>query len=313
MVVEDDEAVEAVVLGDVRGRYRVGAPDAAEDVLGCHLLGCAERVPTGLLDLTAQGVRPAAAPPPPPATSKGREARSSLKRAPSRVTRFVTLTILCSRTASTEPKVFSTQPRISSGISRRPVVAHTSNRRSAISRSSGGKPSMRASRSVILRSGVLPALNLSSSTALFGMRFAVGRVARQPVAIDGDEVVEAILKPTNAGQPVKGEREPDAERDRQRSVDRRRAPIAAPGLSTGFPGFDGPSRPLALLYAQAGRGGDAGLLIRHHRHAAVAVERRYPTRRPRSKPSRPVEDQNQPLGQPHQAAPSASCRPHRSR
>ena len=91
--------------------------------------------------------------------------------------------------------------------------------------------------------------------------------------IGGDEVVEAVLKPINARQPVKGEQEPDAECDRQSSVDRRRAPVAASSLSVGSSGFDGPSCPLALLYAQAGRGGNAGLLIRHHRHAMVTVER----------------------------------------
>jgi hypothetical protein len=66
---------------------------------------------------------------------------------------------------------------------------------------------------VILRSGTLPTLKLSSSTTLFGLGFAVGRVAGQPVAVGGDEVVETILKPTNAGHLVKGERQPDTERD----------------------------------------------------------------------------------------------------
>ncbi len=63
---------------------------------------------------------------------------------------------------------------------------------------------------MILRFGALPTLKLSSSITLFGMGFAVWHVAGQTMAIGGDEVVEAILKPTNAGQPVKGEREPDA-------------------------------------------------------------------------------------------------------
>lgn len=58
---------------------------------------------------------------------------------------------------------------------------------------------MRAGRSVTLRFGALPTLKLSSSKTLFGMGFAIGHVAGQPVAIGGDEIVEAILKPTNAG------------------------------------------------------------------------------------------------------------------
>src|SRR5215212_2508360 len=47
VVVEDDDAVEAVVLGDVRGRGRVLAFHAAEDVRGGALLGVAKWVPLG--------------------------------------------------------------------------------------------------------------------------------------------------------------------------------------------------------------------------------------------------------------------------
>src|SRR5829696_5645063 len=47
VVVEDDDAVEAVVLGDVRGRGRVLALHAAEDVRGGALLGVAKWVPLG--------------------------------------------------------------------------------------------------------------------------------------------------------------------------------------------------------------------------------------------------------------------------
>src|SRR5215208_846253 len=54
VVIEDDEAMEAIVLGDVRGRSRMGTPDAAEDVRWCPLLRRAERVPLGALDLTLQ-------------------------------------------------------------------------------------------------------------------------------------------------------------------------------------------------------------------------------------------------------------------
>src|SRR5918994_789495 len=54
VVVEDNEAMEAIVLGDVRGRSRMETPDAAEDVRWCPLLRRAERVPLGALDLTLQ-------------------------------------------------------------------------------------------------------------------------------------------------------------------------------------------------------------------------------------------------------------------
>src|SRR5919112_499419 len=54
VIVEDDEAMETIVLGDVRGSSRMGTPDAAEDVRWCSLFRCAERVPLGALDLTLQ-------------------------------------------------------------------------------------------------------------------------------------------------------------------------------------------------------------------------------------------------------------------
>src|SRR5215216_2302152 len=44
VVVEDDDAVEAVVLGDVRGGDRVLAPHPPEDVRGGAVLGVAERI-----------------------------------------------------------------------------------------------------------------------------------------------------------------------------------------------------------------------------------------------------------------------------
>src|SRR5215210_3066993 len=54
MVVEDHDAVEAVVLGDVRGGGRMFAPDAAEDVGGGTGFGAAERVAAGRLYLALQ-------------------------------------------------------------------------------------------------------------------------------------------------------------------------------------------------------------------------------------------------------------------
>jgi hypothetical protein len=45
VIVEDDDAVEAVVFGDVRGGHRVLTPHPPEDVGGRALLRAAERVP----------------------------------------------------------------------------------------------------------------------------------------------------------------------------------------------------------------------------------------------------------------------------
>ena len=53
-VVEDRDAVEAVVLGDVRGGGRMFAPNAAEDVGGGAGFGVAERVAAGRLYLALQ-------------------------------------------------------------------------------------------------------------------------------------------------------------------------------------------------------------------------------------------------------------------
>jgi hypothetical protein len=54
VVVEDDDAVEGVVLGDVGGGYRVLAFDAAEDVGWGSFLRAAERVPGGGLYLALE-------------------------------------------------------------------------------------------------------------------------------------------------------------------------------------------------------------------------------------------------------------------
>jgi hypothetical protein len=54
VVVEDHDAVEAVILGDVRGGGRMFAPDAAEDVGGGAGFGVAERVAVGRLYVALQ-------------------------------------------------------------------------------------------------------------------------------------------------------------------------------------------------------------------------------------------------------------------
>src|SRR5919199_3341443 len=56
VIVEDDEAVEAVVLGHVRGRDRMRASDATEDIRRRSLLGHTERVPAAIFDLAPQEV-----------------------------------------------------------------------------------------------------------------------------------------------------------------------------------------------------------------------------------------------------------------
>src|SRR3712207_2091684 len=173
VVVEDDDAVEGVVLGDVRGGYRVLAFYAAEDVGGGCFLRAGGRVPRGGPLFSPGGVGS-----PPCETSggvpscgrqngspavasisrsrsrltpvsSGREARKPLKRVPSSVTRFVTFTMRCSRTASTEPKERSIQAFIASGGSRRPVVAETAKMRSVRVLSSVVRAEIRPGRLVI--------------------------------------------------------------------------------------------------------------------------------------------------------------------
>ena len=130
------------------------------------------------------------------------------------------------------------------------------------------------------------------SPALVGVLLAVGHVAREPAAVSGDEIVGAFLGPPQAGKPVEGERELQTERDRQGSVDRARPPPSASGLVGNIAGLDCPGGAFALLYAEAGRGRDAGRLVRHHRHAVVSVERLDEARRPGSEPSSAVEYQD---------------------
>src|SRR5215210_5603078 len=127
VVIEDDEAMEAIVLGDVQAVVEWEPRTRPKTSAGVLSSGAQNGSP---LVRSISRCRSGAA----SGASKGREARSSLKRAPSRVTRLVTRTILCSCTVRTEPKVFSTQPTISSGTTRRPVVGITSKRRSASSR-----------------------------------------------------------------------------------------------------------------------------------------------------------------------------------
>src|SRR5438270_1349470 len=63
--------------------------------------------------------------------------------------RFVTRTIRCERTASTEPNSFSIHGYISLGGSRWPTVSVTSNKRSTSARDAAGSEAMRARRSTI--------------------------------------------------------------------------------------------------------------------------------------------------------------------
>jgi hypothetical protein len=120
---------------------------------------------------------------------------------------------------------------------------------------------------------------------------AVGLVAGEPTAVGSDEIVGVFLGPPHSGKLVEGERELQTEGDRQGSVDRARSPPSAPGAAGSIAGLDGPGGAFALLHAEAGRGGDAGLLVRHHRHAVVSVERLDEARRPGSEPSSTVEYQ----------------------
>src|SRR3954468_19376735 len=67
MLVEDDDTVKAIVLGDVRGGNGVFAPDTPEGVCRCPFIRSAERVFDGLLYLALQvyahpGVRGARGP-----------------------------------------------------------------------------------------------------------------------------------------------------------------------------------------------------------------------------------------------------------
>ena len=56
--------------------------------------------------------------------------------------------------------------------------------------------------------------------------------------------------------------------------------------------FHLPGGAFALLHAEASRSGGAGLLVGHHRHAVVSVERLDEARRPRSELSSAVEYQD---------------------
>ena len=76
------------------------------------------------------------------ARSNGRRARSGAKIVASWVARFVTFTTVCSRTASTEPNVRSSQSAISGGGSVRPRTTRTSRSRSARSRAPPSRRSM---------------------------------------------------------------------------------------------------------------------------------------------------------------------------
>jgi hypothetical protein len=121
---------------------------------------------------------------------------------------------------------------------------------------------------------------------------AVGLVAWEPVAVGGDEIVGAFLGPPQAGKPVEKERELQTECDRQGSVDRTRSPPSASGLAGSIARLDCPGSAFTLLHAESGRGGDSRLLVRHHRHAVVSVERLDEARRPGSEPSSAVEYQD---------------------
>jgi hypothetical protein len=121
---------------------------------------------------------------------------------------------------------------------------------------------------------------------------AVRLVAGEPAAVGGYEIVDAFLGSPQAGKPVEGERELQTDGDRQGSVDRARSPPSAPGLVGSIAGLDRPGGAFALLHAESGRDGDAGLLVRHHRHAVVSVERLDEARRPGSEPSSAVEYQD---------------------
>src|SRR5258706_2910911 len=86
----------------------------------------------------------------PPFTSIGRIARRSLNSDPSKVTRLVTRTIRCERTASTEPKSFAIHACISAGASRCPIVVDTVKMRSAAARASAGRLAIASSRSTMV-------------------------------------------------------------------------------------------------------------------------------------------------------------------
>ena len=133
---------------------------------------------------------------------------------------------------------------------------------------------------------------LARSPALIGVLLAVGLATGELAAVGGDEIVGAFLGPLHAGKPVEGERELQTERDCQGSVDRACSPPSAPGLAGSIAGLDRPGDAFALLHTEAGRGGGAGLLVRHHRHAVVSVERLDEARRPGSEPSSAVEYQD---------------------
>jgi hypothetical protein len=64
------------------------------------------------------------------------------------------------------------------------------------------------------------------------------------------------------------------------------------GLAGSIAGLDRPGGAFALLHAEASRSGGAGLLVGHHRHAVVSVERLDEARRPRSELSSAVEYQD---------------------
>jgi hypothetical protein len=130
------------------------------------------------------------------------------------------------------------------------------------------------------------------SPALIGALLAVRLVAGEPAAVGGDEIVGLFLGPPQAGKPIEGERELQTEGDRQRSVDRTRSPPSAPGPAGSIAGLDCPGGAFALLYAETGRGGNAGFLVRHHRHAVVSVERLDEAHRPGTEPSSAVEYQD---------------------
>jgi hypothetical protein len=67
---------------------------------------------------------------------------------------------------------------------------------------------------------------------------------------------------------------------------------SALGLAGSIAGLDCPGGAFALLHAEASRGGDTGLLVGHHRHAVVSVERLDETCRWGSELSSAVEYQD---------------------
>ena len=101
--------------------------------------------------------------------------------------------------------------------------------------------------------------------------------------------IGAFLGPPHAGKP--------GESGSFRSSASAREALSAPAPSIGagagsIAGLDRPGGASALLHAEASRGGGAGLLVRHHRHAVVSVERLDEARRPVSELSSAVEYQD---------------------